>query len=152
MIFGEKGIIHVPDALAAMLAAGVLASSPSEATTNGCQTIPEDAKEPRELSKRSAFPTGHQGEGDVSRTAGFDGRLHNRDYSLGNKPRQPRLSVRRSGDAKADRQRREAGRRLAVRRAHDGEQANALKHSSGQAASAGPCPTGAHAQAPTHDL
>ena len=44
MIFGEKGIIHVPDALAAMLAAGVLASSPSEATTNGCQTIPEDAK------------------------------------------------------------------------------------------------------------
>ena len=32
------------DALGAMLAAGVLASSPSEATTNGCQTIPEDAK------------------------------------------------------------------------------------------------------------
>jgi hypothetical protein len=32
------------DALAAMLAAGALASSPAEATTNGCQTIPEDAK------------------------------------------------------------------------------------------------------------
>jgi hypothetical protein len=32
------------DALAAILAAGVLASSPAETTTNGCQTIPEDAK------------------------------------------------------------------------------------------------------------
>jgi hypothetical protein len=32
------------DALAAMLVAGVLASSPTEVTTNGCQTIPEDAK------------------------------------------------------------------------------------------------------------
>jgi hypothetical protein len=32
------------DALAAILAAGALASSPAEATTNGCQTIPEDAK------------------------------------------------------------------------------------------------------------
>ena len=32
------------DALAAILAAGVLASSPAETTTNGCQAIPEDAK------------------------------------------------------------------------------------------------------------
>ena len=32
------------DELAAILAAGVLASSPAETTTNGCQTIPEDAK------------------------------------------------------------------------------------------------------------
>ena len=32
------------DTLAAMLAASALASSPAEATTNGCQTIPEDAK------------------------------------------------------------------------------------------------------------
>jgi hypothetical protein len=32
------------DALAAILAAGVLASSPAETTTNGCQTIPEDSK------------------------------------------------------------------------------------------------------------
>ena len=32
------------DALAAMLAASALASSPAEATTNGCQAIPEDAK------------------------------------------------------------------------------------------------------------
>jgi hypothetical protein len=32
------------DALAAILAAGVLASRPAEATTNGCQAIPEDAK------------------------------------------------------------------------------------------------------------
>jgi hypothetical protein len=54
MIFGEKGIIHVPDALAAMLAAGVLASSPSEATTNGCQTIPEDAK----VELLESYPSG----------------------------------------------------------------------------------------------
>jgi len=32
------------DALAAILAAGAPASSPAEATTNGCQAIPEDAK------------------------------------------------------------------------------------------------------------
>jgi hypothetical protein len=32
------------DELAAILAAGVLASSPAETTTNGCQTIPENAK------------------------------------------------------------------------------------------------------------
>ena len=32
------------DALAAILAAGVLASSPTQAATNGCQAIPEDAK------------------------------------------------------------------------------------------------------------
>jgi hypothetical protein len=32
------------DTLAAILAASVLASSPAETTTNGCQTIPEDAK------------------------------------------------------------------------------------------------------------
>ena len=32
------------DTLAAMLAASALASSPAEATTNGCQAIPEDAK------------------------------------------------------------------------------------------------------------
>jgi hypothetical protein len=32
------------DALAAILAAGVLASTPAEAATNGCQAIPEDAK------------------------------------------------------------------------------------------------------------
>ena len=42
------------DALAAMLAAGVLASSPAEATTNGCQAIPEDAKV--ELLER--YPSG----------------------------------------------------------------------------------------------
>ena len=42
------------DALAAMLAAGVLASSPAEATTNGCQAIPEDAK--IELLER--YPSG----------------------------------------------------------------------------------------------
>ena len=32
------------EALAAILAAGVLASSPTQAATNGCQAIPEDAK------------------------------------------------------------------------------------------------------------
>ncbi len=32
------------DSLAAMLVAGVLASSPAQVTTNGCQTIPEDAQ------------------------------------------------------------------------------------------------------------
>jgi hypothetical protein len=32
------------DALAAILAAGVLASSPAQTRTNGCQTIPEDGK------------------------------------------------------------------------------------------------------------
>jgi hypothetical protein len=32
------------DALAAMLVAGVLASSPDDVTTKGCQTIPEDAQ------------------------------------------------------------------------------------------------------------
>jgi hypothetical protein len=32
------------DALAAMLVAGVLASSPDEVATKGCQTIPEDAQ------------------------------------------------------------------------------------------------------------
>ena len=42
------------DALAAMLAAGVLASSPAEATTNGCQAIPEGAKV--ELLER--YPSG----------------------------------------------------------------------------------------------
>ena len=42
------------DALAAMLAAGVLASSPSEATTNGCQTIPEDAK----IELLQSYPSG----------------------------------------------------------------------------------------------
>ena len=42
------------DALAAMLAAGVLASSPAEAITNGCQAIPEDAKV--ELLER--YPSG----------------------------------------------------------------------------------------------
>ena len=42
------------DALAAMLAAGVLASSPAEATTNGCQTIPEDAK----VELLESYPSG----------------------------------------------------------------------------------------------
>ena len=32
------------EALAAMLVAGMLASSPTQATTNGCQTIPDDAQ------------------------------------------------------------------------------------------------------------
>ena len=32
------------DALAAMLVAGVLASSPTEATTTGCETVPDDAQ------------------------------------------------------------------------------------------------------------
>jgi hypothetical protein len=42
------------DALAAILAAGVLASKPAEAATNGCQAIPEDAKV--ELLER--YPSG----------------------------------------------------------------------------------------------
>ena len=42
------------DALAAILAAGVLASKPAEAATNGCQAIPEDAK--MELLER--YPSG----------------------------------------------------------------------------------------------
>jgi len=42
------------DSLAAMLVAGVLASSPAQVTTNGCQTIPEDAQV--ELLQR--YPSG----------------------------------------------------------------------------------------------
>ncbi len=42
------------DSLAAMLVAGVLASSPTQVTTNGCQTIPEDAQV--ELLQR--YPSG----------------------------------------------------------------------------------------------
>ena len=42
------------DALAAMLAAGVLASSPEYSTTNGCQTIPEDAQ----VEVLERYPTG----------------------------------------------------------------------------------------------
>ena len=42
------------DSLAAMLVAGVLASGPAQVTTNGCQTIPEDAQV--ELLQR--YPSG----------------------------------------------------------------------------------------------
>ena len=42
------------DSLAAMLVAGVLASSPAQVTTNGCQTIPENAQV--ELLQR--YPSG----------------------------------------------------------------------------------------------
>jgi hypothetical protein len=42
------------DALTAMLLAGVLASSPAQATTNGCQIIPDDAQ--IELLER--YPSG----------------------------------------------------------------------------------------------
>ena len=44
------------DSLAAALIAGVLASSPAEATTNGCQTIPEDA----EVEVIERFPSSFQ--------------------------------------------------------------------------------------------
>jgi hypothetical protein len=44
------------DSLAAALIAGVLASSPAETTTNGCQTIPEDA----EVEVIERFPSGFQ--------------------------------------------------------------------------------------------
>jgi hypothetical protein len=37
-----------------MLAAGVLASSPADATTNGCQAIPEDAK----VELLESYPSG----------------------------------------------------------------------------------------------
>ena len=42
------------DALAAMLVAGMLASSPENFTTNGCQTIPEGAH----VEVLERFPTG----------------------------------------------------------------------------------------------
>jgi hypothetical protein len=73
------------DTLAAMLAASALASSPAEATTNGCQAIPEDAKV--ELLER--YPNGLRFlrviKVKVTSPAlpGFDGRLHDRDWSLG---------------------------------------------------------------------
>ena len=44
------------DSLAAALMAGVLASSPAEATTNGCQTVPEDA----EVEVIERFPSSFQ--------------------------------------------------------------------------------------------
>jgi hypothetical protein len=40
-----------PDALAAMILAGLLTSDPAKAATRGCQSIPEDAK--LELLERS---------------------------------------------------------------------------------------------------
>ncbi len=42
------------EALAAMLVAGMLASSPTQATTNGCQTIPDDAQ----LEILERYPSG----------------------------------------------------------------------------------------------
>jgi hypothetical protein len=48
-----------PDSLAAMLVAGLLTSNQSKAATDGCQTLPEDAKLTRLERYPSVFPAMH---------------------------------------------------------------------------------------------
>jgi hypothetical protein len=55
------------DALAAMLVAGVLASSPDDVTTKGCQTIPEDAQVQVLERHPSPLPGAPSGAGASSR-------------------------------------------------------------------------------------